>query len=154
WRRPLFLAFAGTLILYLMWYEDFYDRSQLEPTVTFASIFFVIFALVPLFMAGPEPATEIVPVLLAMVNAGTYFLEAHVMMMDVSRAATALVMLLLAAAYLVLQWLGPASLTATAARNSLLQLVHRGLAVVFVTAAIAIRFEAHWVTIGWLLEAA
>ena len=153
WRRPLFLAFVGTLILYLMWYWDFYHRSQLGPTITFASIFFVIFALAPLFMAGQQPASRIVAVVLALLNAGTYFLEAYVMILDVSRAATALVASLLAAAYLVLQWLGPARLTATAAR-SLLQLVHRGLAVVFITAAIAIRFEAHWITVGWLLEAA
>jgi uncharacterized membrane protein len=45
WRRLLALAYAGTLILYIGWYSEFYSRSQLNLTVAFATLFFAIFAV-------------------------------------------------------------------------------------------------------------
>src|SRR5258708_33308806 len=44
WRRLLLLGFIGTLLLYVGWYAEFYNRSQLQATLIFATIFFAIFA--------------------------------------------------------------------------------------------------------------
>ena len=152
WRRLLFLSFTGTLILYLVWYGEFYDRAELPTTLIFASIFFLIFALAPLLMAEKETRSEIAPVLLAVINAAIYFLQAYAMVMDIGHGGMASVSLALAALYLLLQWIGRAQVAVPSRPR--LPLVHPALAVVFVTAAIAIYFETHWITIGWLLEAA
>lgn len=54
WRRLLVLSYAGTLLLYVGWYSSFYDRSQIEPTVAFATLFFILFAIAPLLARRPE----------------------------------------------------------------------------------------------------
>ena len=90
WSRLLFLGFLGTLILYLTWYLEFYDRPLLEPTLIFASIFFVIFAVAPLITSSRQPAKEITRSAIAVLNAFTYFLEVYVMMIDVWSAGDGL----------------------------------------------------------------
>jgi uncharacterized membrane protein len=89
WRRLLLLGFLGTLGLYLSWSSEFYERSQLQPTLIFASIFFIIFALAPLFMLAQEHAQGTMPLGLALVNAATYFLQAYVMITEISHTAMA-----------------------------------------------------------------
>ncbi|MBV9340027.1 MAG: DUF2339 domain-containing protein, partial [Acidobacteria bacterium] len=150
WRRLPFLAFAGTLILYLIWYAEFYDRTQVQTTFIFSSIFFLIFALLPVLMEGRGAASDIAPMVLALANAATYFLDAYAIMVDLGRAAMAPVASALAALYLLFEW----PTKSTARSRPRLRLTHRSLAVFFVTAAIAIHFESHWITVGWLLEAA
>lgn len=152
WRRLLLLGFLGTLSLYLGWYAEFYSRSQLQPTLIFASLFFVVFALVPLLMLRQEHGPGTLPLVLAFVNAGTYFLQAYAMIMEVSHTAMAWFSLVLAAVYLGLNHLRPKSSDATAERN--LHLMHQALAVGLITVAIPIRLETHWITIGWFVEAA
>ena len=48
----LAIAFFGTLMLYLGWYLNFYDKTQLRPTAGFAILFFMIFALAPRLCAA------------------------------------------------------------------------------------------------------
>jgi uncharacterized membrane protein len=152
WRRLLFLGFAGTLLLYVSWYADFYQRNELEPTLIFATIFFLVFALAPVFMLRQEHAQGTVPMVLAFVNAATYFLQGYVMIMDISHTAMAWFSLLLAAVYLLLNYLRPRGVDEAAERN--LHMMHLALAVGLVTVAIPIRLEAHWITIGWFIESA
>lgn len=151
WGRLLFLGFLGTLILYLTWYVEFYDRRQLGPTLIFASIFFVIFALAPLVIASREPAKEITRIVVAVLNAGTYFLQAYAMVMDISRAAMAGFTLVVAASYLLLARFGGTGRGLGLGQN--LRRAHLALALGFITIAIPIRFENYWITIGWFLEA-
>src|SRR5437879_5513361 len=49
WRRVLLGSFIGTAIWYLAWYADFYSAEQRNIAVTFATLFFLIFALLPVF---------------------------------------------------------------------------------------------------------
>jgi len=152
WRRLLLLGFLGTLGLYLSWSSEFYERSQLQPTLIFASIFFIIFALAPLFMLAQEHAQGTMPLGLALVNAATYFLQAYVMITEISHTAMAWFSLLLAAVYLLLIRARPRHADEIAERN--LRMMHLALAVGLITVAIPIRLEAHWITIGWFVEAA
>src|SRR5690349_24607252 len=48
WRRLLVMSYVGTLVLYLGWYSSFYTRDQFGLTLTFATVFFAIFAIAPL----------------------------------------------------------------------------------------------------------
>ena len=54
WRRLLVMSYAGTLLLYVGWYSRFYNRSQLNLTLAFATLFFAIFAIAPLITLQPE----------------------------------------------------------------------------------------------------
>lgn len=152
WRRLPFLGFIGTLILYISWYAEFYNRPQLEPTLIFATLFFLIFATAPLLMLRHEHAQGAMPLTLALVNAATYFLQAYAMVTDISHTAMAWFSLLLAALYLLLNRLQPGHIDETGQRN--LRMMHLALAVGLITVAIPIRLEAHWITIGWFVESA
>jgi uncharacterized membrane protein len=92
------------------------------------------------------------PLILAFVNSATYFLQAYAMISEVSHTAMAWFSLALAAVYLVLNRYRPRASGPDAEHN--LRLMHLALAVGLVTVAIPIRLEAHWITIGWFVEAA
>ncbi len=151
WRRLLLLGFVGTLLLYLGWAGEFYSRSQLTPTLFFATVFFLIFAIAPLLMLRQERGVGIMPLILTFVNAITYFLQAYAMIMEISHAGMAWFSLALAAVYLGLNSLRPRSDTAGEYN---LRLMHLALAVGLVTVAIPIRLDGHWITIGWFVESA
>jgi len=152
WRRLLLLGFLGTLILYCGWYAEFYSRSQFQPTLIFATFFFAIFAIAPLLMLRQEHGSGVMPLALAFANAVTYFLQAYTMIADISVTAMAWFSLLLAAVYLLLNRFRPRTSDQQAEQK--LRLMHLALAVGLITVAIPIRLEAHWITIGWFVEAA
>lgn len=152
WRRLLWLGYAGTLILYLAWYAEYYDRKQIEPTLIFASVFFAIFAVAPILMLRQERGAGTMPLSFAFVNAVTFFLQAYAMISDISMTATAWFSLVLAAVYLGLNTMRPRAADKTAEAN--LKLMHLALAIALITVAIPIRLNAHWITIGWFVESA
>lgn len=151
WRRMLWLGFAGTLALYLAWYADYYTRSQIDTTLSFATLFFAVFAAAPMFMLRQEEGAGVMPLMFAFVNAATYFLQAYKMISEISNTYMAWFSLALAAVYLGLN--RGRSQTSMAAENNL-RLMHLALAVGLITVAIPIRLEAHWITMGWFVEAA
>ena len=151
WRRLLWLGFAGTLTLYVAWYGDFYTRSQIDTTLSFATLFFAVFAAAPMFMLRQEEGAGIMPLAFAFVNAATYFLQAYAMISEISNTYMAWFSLALAAVYLGLNRGRPQS---SAAAENNLRLMHLALAVGLITVAIPIRLEAHWITMGWFVEAA
>ena len=155
WRRLLALAYIGTLALYIGWYAEFYDRTQLNLTVAFATLFFIIFAVAPLIARRPEGEAapfKAVPLFLAFVNAGVYFLQVYAMFETVNKHAMAWFALALAAVYIFLsrqtQEYYPDPENAQR-----LHFLHLALAIGFITVAIPIRLDGHWITIGWLVEA-
>src|SRR5579863_5404968 len=88
WRRLLVMSYAGTLLLYVGWYSEFYTRPQLGMTLAFASLFFAIFAIAPLITLQPEgehPLFASIPAVLAFVNAGVYFLQCYAMIEEVDK---------------------------------------------------------------------
>ena len=156
WRRLLILSCLGTLLLYVGWYSSFYDQSQLRLTVGFATLFFAIFAVAPLLARqgdSKSSLSESVPLMLALVNAAIYFLQIYVMYKEIDTKVTAWFALALAAVYIFLSRRTRARTTsAEAARR--VDLLHLGVAIGFITVAIPIRLDAHWITMGWFVEAA
>jgi uncharacterized membrane protein len=155
WRRLLVLSYVGTLLLYIGWYSEFYERSQLRWTLGFATLFFAIFAIAPLVARRPERELApfvAVPLFLAFVNAGVYFLQVYAMYEEIDKHAMAWFALILAAVYIFLS---------RQARDRFpdpenaqkLHFLHLALAIGFITIAIPIRLDGRWITIGWLVEA-
>ena len=155
WRRLLVMSYAGTLLLYVGWYAEFYSRSQLGTTLAFATVFFAVFAIAPLVTRQPENEIAIfasIPALLAFVNACVYFLQAYVMISEVEKTYMAWFALGLAAIYIALSRLVHARNLSPGAAQ-ILYFLHLAIAIGFITIAIPIRLNSHWITIGWFIEA-
>ena len=153
WRRLLVMSYAGTLLLYIGWYSTFYSRNQLGPTLLFATIFFSIFAIAPLVTVQPEGELHVfasIPAVLAFVNAAVYFLQAYAMITEVNKTYMAWFALALAAVYIFLSRQAHSRLTPGA--SGILHFLHLAVAIGFITVAIPIRLDAHWITIGWFVE--
>ena len=156
WRRLLVLSYIGTLLLYVGWFAEFYTRNQFSLTLTFATLFFVIFAVAPLLAQQPREesaAFASVPLFLAFVNAGVYFLQAYVMFEEINKHAMAWFALALAAVYIFLSR-QTREYYPDKQNVERLHYLHLALAIGFITIAIPIRLDGHWITIGWLIEAA
>ena len=155
WRRLLVLSYAGTLLLYIGWYISFYDRSQLRLTVGFATLFFAIFAVAPLVARQAEKGklSDSVPLFLALVNAFGYFLQIYIMFEQFDARDTAWFALALSAVYIFLGRQARARAASPEASRTV-DLLHLALAIGFITVAIPIRLDAHWITMGWFVEAA
>jgi uncharacterized membrane protein len=151
WRRIGVLGFIGTLVYYISWYNTFYDRAQITPTLIFATLFFAIFAAAPLLLLR-QGEDRTIPLALAFGNGVTYFLQGYSMLIAVSSTQTAWFALLLATVYLLFIRLTPATSDTVAADS--LRMMHLALAIGLITVAIPIRLEGHSITIGWLVESA
>ena len=155
WRRLLVMSYAGTLLLYVGWYSRFYNGSERNLTLAFATLFFVIFALAPLLTLQPEgeiPLFASIPAVLVFVNAGAYFLQAYAMIGEVDKTYMAWFALGLAAIYIFLSRQAHHRALSPGA-SEIMHFLHLSVAIGFITLAIPIRLEAHWITIGWLVEA-
>src|SRR5580704_2895293 len=155
WRRLLVMSYAGTLLLYIGWYAEFYTRPQLGITLACATLFFAIFAIAPLVTRQPEgelPLFAAIPAILAFINAGVFFLQAYAMIEEVDKTYMAWFALVLAAVYIFLSREVHARKIAPGA-SQLMYFLHLALAIGFITIAIPIRLDAHWITIGWFIEA-
>ncbi len=152
WRRLLVLSYAGTLVLYIAWYANYYHRSEFTVTFAFATIFFAIFAVAPLVSKAPEGAVSLpfLPAALIFINTGVYFLQAYAMVEEIDKLYMAWFALALAAVHIGLSRIISRQEPANA---EAMRLLHLALAVALITIAIPIRLDGHWITVGWLVEA-
>jgi uncharacterized membrane protein len=155
WRRLLVLSYVANLVLYIAWDAEFYNRTEINLTLTFATLFFAIFAAAPLVARRPDkevsPFTAI-PLVLAFVNAGVYFLQVYAMVEEIDKHAMAWFALGLAAVYIFLSRLTLDRFPDPETVEKL-HFLHLALALGFITVAIPIRLDGHWITIGWIVEA-
>jgi uncharacterized membrane protein len=151
WERLLALSYFGSLLLYCGWYAEYYNLSEFAITFTFATIFFLIFLVVPLLCKAAEGRTYFWQLMwaLTLINTSVYFLETYSMVEDVDKKAMAWLALALAVLHVGLSQIfnRRASKEAQSPR-----LLHLALAVCLTTIAVAIQFEGYWITVGWLVE--
>jgi uncharacterized membrane protein len=155
WRRLLLVSLLATLVLYFTWYATFYRRSELALTVGFATLFFVIFAIAPLVESvyRPDvPGRSSTVLFASSLNAVAYFLELYLVLGRMDRTVTAWCALALGTVYIFLG--GFLRMKTGSYMASALRHLHLALSTVFITLAIAVRFESQWISIGWFVEAA
>jgi uncharacterized membrane protein len=154
WRRLLLLSYAGTLFLYVGWYSTFYSRSQISLTTAFATVFFAIFAAAPVVAqsAGDAAASSSVLPFVGFINAGAYFFEVYAMFSDVNKTETAWFALALAAIYILILLSRQGRSAKGSETTRSLHFMHLALAIGFITIAIPISLDGHWITIGWFVE--
>jgi uncharacterized membrane protein len=150
WMRALAVAFFGTLFLYIGWAASFYSREQMDRTIAFATLFFLLFGVVPLLRRwGDAKIASVVVLLLPFANAIVYFSQVSAMLSDQPRhlawyAVVLAIFFFVVAAALHLRGLERDDLAAA----------HLAIALGFITIAIPLRFDRLWITIGWFVESA
>jgi uncharacterized membrane protein len=157
WRRLLVGSFTGTVILYVGWFAEYYTQEQRLRTVFFAGLFAALFAAIPLL----TPLTKsrwhrgfsVTLTLLPLVNAGALFLALFAMY-DNERVTLTWYALGLAAAYLVLSSQFKRRVGSEPDVVKTINLLHIAIAIAFITIAIPLKLNTHWITIGWLIESA
>jgi uncharacterized membrane protein len=156
WRRLLWGSFWGTIILYVGWYAEYYSASQRPATVFFAALFAGIFAAVPLVSPYKKstrlPGPSITLTALPLLNAGIFFLELWVLFED-QTATLAWLALVIAAVYLGISNLFVRRFSETD-KPRVIAFLHIAIAIAFITIAIPLKLNTHWITIGWLIESA
>ena len=157
WRRIVWGAMLGTAIMYTGWAAQYYDSTERTVTVLFALAFFAVFALVPLLTpltrSRWHPGMSITLTLLPLVNGGACFLALYAMY-DREMVTLTWYALALAAVYLLLSSQFQRRVDSDPDVVKTVNLLHVAVAIVFVTIAIPLKLDAHWITIGWLIESA
>ncbi len=160
WPRILFGAFVGSFLLGAAWFSRYYSNDQFAESQIFFTLLFALFALAPMYAmpdAERNRRTQLTGVLLALMNAAAYFaavyaqLESSAISVQPRAAEYALV---LAVGYTGLAVALDRRATDHPGIERLVPMAHYGLAVTFVTIAIALRLHEHWITLAWLMEGA
>jgi uncharacterized membrane protein len=157
WRRLMWGSFLGTATMYIGWSSDFYTQDQRLLTVFFASLFAAIFAVIPLLTplerSRWHKGLSVTLMMLPLVNAAAFFLALYVMYEN-DKATLTWYALVLAAVYLGLSTLLQRRDGAEPETLKVVTLLHIAIAIAFITIAIPLKLNAHWITIGWLVESA
>ena len=157
WRRLTLGSFVGTAVLYIGWFSEYYTRDQRLATVLFTMVFAGVFAAIPLVTPLTRSrwhhGSSITLTILPLVNAVALFLALFAMYYN-DQATLTWHALGLAAAYLLLssRFTRPAGGEPGVAKT--INLLHVAIAIAFITIAIPLKLNAHWITIGWLVESA
>jgi uncharacterized membrane protein len=149
WPRVLFGSFVGTVLLAAAWASTYYSEPQLGTTIVFASFFFLLYALAAFAEKSTSPFSNLMTIL-ALLSAGIYFLAGHLMLQQHYLNEFAWLTAAVAAFYFGFAWLLKKRAGDAAPLYSAVALA---LAVGFLTAAIPLGFETHWIVLGWLVEA-
>jgi uncharacterized membrane protein len=155
WKRLLWGSSVGTIILFVGWYAEYYSKGQRALTVFFACVFAALFAVIPLVLPSEKPDESkpipIILTLLPLLNATLFFLALFVMYESETSTLTWYA-LVLAAVYLAIG--NTFKKRAQSQETNFVHLLHVAIAVAFLTIAIPAKLNAHWITIGWLVESA
>lgn len=153
WDRLLLGAFCSTTLYFVFWYLRFYTEGAFSVTTVFVVLFFAVFVSDVFARPLPEPSSRggrsllrwfSPSILLPLGNAAFVSLALYSVMEDSGRHwFLPWLMLILAAAYLAIARLPQPAIIAA---------IHLSLAVVFLTIAIPLKANGHWITAAWLAE--
>ncbi len=152
WQLLLPLAFVGTQLYFWQWYDAFYTRAGfLDCTLIFASLLFVLFAILPIARAFRRLDLRAMDLFLAFSNSLAYGVSLYVFLWPDDRWPLTLIFLALAAAHILVASLLPES---PATASALPRLLYTFLAISFFTFAIPIRLEHNAITLAFAIEGA
>jgi uncharacterized membrane protein len=143
------LLFLSTVFYFWGWYAEFYGLNRMGTTLTFAVIFFVLFAVLPAIRSTRSGELSAVDICLVIANASEFLIALRAMLWPNYRWALTFALLALAALHLMAE----RALPAKQDRSTLItRMLYAGLALTFATLAIPIRLHAHWITLAWAAE--
>lgn len=151
WKTLPPIQFMSTLVYFWGWYSDFYRSDELLTTVFFATLFFALFAALPVVRSHREGELSTLELGIVLVNALAYLVALRTMLWPAHRWALTIVVVTLAAAHLGVERALPDKNTKS---SQIVRVLFAGLALTFVTLAIPIRLDGKWITIAWAIEGA
>jgi uncharacterized membrane protein len=151
WKSLPPVQFLATLVYFWGWYSEFYRADELATTVLFATVFFVLFAALPMVRSWRDGELSELEVGIVLVNSLAYLAALREMLWPDNRWALTVAVLALAAAHLAAERMLPEK-RGTNVRVA--RILYAGLALTFVTLAIPIRLDGRWITIAWALQGA
>jgi uncharacterized membrane protein len=151
WRWLTPISFLLSQFYFWGWYSEFYRPERLERTVIFATLFFLLYAALPIIRAVRFSGLRELDTLLVVANSFAYFGALYTMLWPQDRWPLTLLVLALSAAHVVVARLVPPSKTG---ESPLTRLLFAGLALTFATLAIPIRLDGKWITLAFAVEGA
>ena len=149
WKTLPPLLFASTVFYFWGWYSEFYNDNELATTLTFAAIFFALFAVLPAIRSIRSGELSIIEICLVIANASQFLIALRAMLWPDYRWALTFAVLVLAALHV----LAERTLPVKQGRSTLTtRMLYAGLALTVATLAIPICLDAYWITLGWAVE--
>jgi uncharacterized membrane protein len=151
WRTLAPVSFVLTLLYFWGWYDTFYRPAKLELTITFATLFFLLYFALPVIRTVHQSALDSVGMFVVLLNSFAYLGALYVMLWPQDRWPLTLLVLALSAAHV-----GVARFVRSAKPGEwpVTQQLFAGLALTFVTLAIPIRLDGKWITLALAVEGA
>jgi uncharacterized membrane protein len=151
WRSLTPVSFAFTAIYFWGWYEKFYQPPKLERTLIFATLFLLLYAMVPILRAVKSSGVHEIDFLLVLANSFAYLGALYAMLWPQDRWPMTLLVLALSAAHVIVGRVIPLP---KAGESPMMRFLFAGLALTFATLAIPIRLDGKWITLAFALEGA
>ncbi len=150
WTALNYLTFAGTVLLFLNWFERFYSETQIVTTFFFITIFFLIFlATSVLHHVLRNEKTRFGDFALLILNAMVYFGIVYELLSANNEDLLGFFALLLSFLYTAISYFAFVSNRTDRTLNLFLP----GIAVVFLTLAIPLQLSGYYISLAWLIEA-
>jgi uncharacterized membrane protein len=151
WKTLAPIQFASTLIYFWGWYGTFYRDAELLPTAFFATLFFLLFAALPVVRSWRQGELSILETIIVLTNALAYLVALRALLWPEHRWALTLAVVALAAMHIAVERALPQKRPPDL---RMARVVFAGLALTFVTLAIPIRLDGKWITMAWAVEGA
>jgi uncharacterized membrane protein len=151
WRALTPVSFLLSQFYFWGWFSAFYRPEKLERTVIFATLFFILYAALPVMRAVRFSGLRELDILVVLANSCAYLVTLYDMLWPQDRWPLTLLVLALSAAHVLVAHLVP---TPKPGESPLTRLLFGGLALTFATLAIPIRLEGKWITLAFAVEGA
>jgi len=152
WNALPPIAFLGTQIYFWGWYSEFFQRtSPLERTVFFATLFFLLYSLLPIRKVMLSTRISELEFLFILLNEFAYSGTLFVLLWPGDKWPMTLLFIALAAAHVAVARMLPAL---DEKSSTTFRLLFAGLALTYLTLAIPVRLEGKWITFSFAVEGA
>lgn len=151
WKTLPPIQFVSTLVYFWGWYSEFYSDAALVRTMFFATVFFLLFAALPVARSRREGELSMLEGGIVLVNALCYLIALRVLLWPAHRWVLTLAVVALATLHLAIERALPQK---KGTERPIAEIIFAGLALLFVTLAIPIRLDGRWITMAWVIEGA
>jgi uncharacterized membrane protein len=151
WRTLAPVSFVLTQLYFWGWYEQFYRPAKLEPTIVFATLFFLLYFALPVLRTVRQSSLDAIGMFVVVLNSFGYLGALYAMLWPQDRWPLTLLVLALSAGHIAVARFVR---SAKPGEWSVTQQLFAGLGLTFATLAIPIRLEGKWITLALAVEGA
>lgn len=150
WRWLNFFGFLGTIFVFSGWFENFYTRDQLFPTIIFLTVFFIVYSISSLIYNLHKKENSCgIEQILTLFSGIIYFISVYNLLDRDYHDVLGLFAVILAVYYFLWAYL----VRGVTPKDNALYDFLAFLSVGFLTIAIPIQFNGFLVTFLWTIEA-